>query len=646
MAKRQRLANNQADSTSSNPAPRAVKQVKGRRGKLAMFPTMNLDILFEILTYLSPIDLLHLARTSKVFRRMLISKSSAFLWRSARQNITGLPNCPPELSEPQYAALAFEGLCSGCGKKSQNIMWQFRVRLCIECRKRKFTQPYHGECKAICNMLGCGLHDLRLLLPEGSFINLNGWRTNLGYYVPQVEALLKAIPKLSPAELPGFVADLCQKTQTINEHAALCEAWHESVVRSRGLEIEDLRQDRGKLLEAKLVEEGWGDVIKYFGWERLSVNTKLISQPKALTARIWQNIYKPLTACMEQWRELMMEETLYSPRRRIFVEAWGQFVASLPSPSSSSACLPLPADVDICSFGPIDDIIRSPPEISADAIHLQLMQAFPQVFVLVRQWHVDVARNLASLLPGFAPSDGPEAIFARLQLAKSVFHCKNSRYCKMYYALRYPEILFHPCVLYGPLIRRTLTIPEEIEWAMANALNGRPLNIQNFLEVHERTEAVANIMASCGKDPDTTTKEEMDSLDPRVACQLCKECGKEVFMTWQTAVQHGCNHGGFHSCTWRMADKAEEEYIKAREGPAVLYHCPPEKYVYYCVRCPRRVPSWGRQDLEKVKNHLLMMHDVLEPLEGIDYAFDSNIVPVLMKGVVATNVEGDVHKGL
>ena len=63
---------------------------------------------------MEPLELLHLARTSKDFRFLLMSRQSALLWQGARQNIEGLPDCPPFLSEPEFANLLFGTSCHVC----------------------------------------------------------------------------------------------------------------------------------------------------------------------------------------------------------------------------------------------------------------------------------------------------------------------------------------------------------------------------------------------------------------------------------------------------------------------------------------------------------------------------------------------------
>jgi hypothetical protein len=75
-------------------------------------PTQKLtDASIQILSFLYPMDLLNLSRTSKDFRNLLLQRSSAAAWKAARLQVDGLPDCPPDLSEPQYANLAFYPHC-------------------------------------------------------------------------------------------------------------------------------------------------------------------------------------------------------------------------------------------------------------------------------------------------------------------------------------------------------------------------------------------------------------------------------------------------------------------------------------------------------------------------------------------------------
>lgn len=90
---------------------------------------MPLDILFEvrravsqfrrtlltgrlqIFAHLSPYDLLKLARTTKAFRRLLMNQASISVWKAAFQGVPGLPPCPLDMAEPEWANLVFSPHC-------------------------------------------------------------------------------------------------------------------------------------------------------------------------------------------------------------------------------------------------------------------------------------------------------------------------------------------------------------------------------------------------------------------------------------------------------------------------------------------------------------------------------------------------------
>ena len=83
----------------------------------------------QIFSYLEPLDLLHLARTNKTFRLMLMSKRVARLsWVQARANVIGVPQCPEDFSEPAFADLLFDDYCH-VGTANPSVL--FTSLLCI-----------------------------------------------------------------------------------------------------------------------------------------------------------------------------------------------------------------------------------------------------------------------------------------------------------------------------------------------------------------------------------------------------------------------------------------------------------------------------------------------------------------------------------
>ncbi|KAA1473030.1 hypothetical protein DENSPDRAFT_839441 [Dentipellis sp. KUC8613] len=95
---------------------------------------MPLDVLYEILSLLAPVDLVHLARTRKDIRAVLMSRKSSFAWKAARINNPGptVPEPPEGMCEPSWANLLFgeDKQCSKCGKdyiSNYNITFEFRL---------------------------------------------------------------------------------------------------------------------------------------------------------------------------------------------------------------------------------------------------------------------------------------------------------------------------------------------------------------------------------------------------------------------------------------------------------------------------------------------------------------------------------------
>ncbi|TEB34521.1 hypothetical protein FA13DRAFT_1486462 [Coprinellus micaceus] len=97
---------------------------------------MPLEIVFEIMSYLQPADLISLSRTSRRMREVLLSKSSRLVWRTSLSNVRGLPACPIDMAEPQFVNLIFGQNCQFCGKSGvKDIYWTCRARCCSNCVK-------------------------------------------------------------------------------------------------------------------------------------------------------------------------------------------------------------------------------------------------------------------------------------------------------------------------------------------------------------------------------------------------------------------------------------------------------------------------------------------------------------------------------
>jgi len=71
-------------------------------------------VVHQICRYLDPFDLLQMARANRRLRSLLMSRSERMLWRLSRENLEGLPECPEDLSDPQFTELLFGKSCYVC----------------------------------------------------------------------------------------------------------------------------------------------------------------------------------------------------------------------------------------------------------------------------------------------------------------------------------------------------------------------------------------------------------------------------------------------------------------------------------------------------------------------------------------------------
>jgi hypothetical protein len=65
----------------------------------------------QIFSRLHPQDLLRISWTTKAFRHVLTTTSSRTVWMNSFASVEGLPACPDDMNEVEYANLLFNPLC-------------------------------------------------------------------------------------------------------------------------------------------------------------------------------------------------------------------------------------------------------------------------------------------------------------------------------------------------------------------------------------------------------------------------------------------------------------------------------------------------------------------------------------------------------
>ncbi|KAG6913438.1 hypothetical protein DXG01_006821 [Tephrocybe rancida] len=369
-----------ADADGSKPK----RVVRGRRGQLEQMSQLPLDILFEIFGQLDPMDILNLTRTSKALRNMLMQRSATYVWKNARSHIPGLPDCPNDMSEPEYANLVFYPYCH----VSNYLDSEDEKLQALHCRLGQANKYRDTMVNA---------HTLRQYQAEKKDLQgsaLDQWciKRRLQY-------------------------DLWLK------HAKLCEEWNQNRNEERSSWGEEIT-----LLEAGASDE------EYQEKQRLSEH-KLVKQPKALTERIWNNIKDTLVDFMEKAKARRLV-ILY----KATIKKRGQVLAAVIDTYASSQPLHsvLPSVADVASLPAFRAIIE---DLSIDeaitALHFQeAMNDFPQI---VTDWRRSKDEVLIKLINDH-PASTAKATLATLQHAGTFFKCRQ---CTG--GISYPRILVHHC---------------------------------------------------------------------------------------------------------------------------------------------------------------------------------------------------------
>ncbi|KAH0584489.1 hypothetical protein J132_04007 [Termitomyces sp. J132] len=283
-----------------------LRRVKGRRGQLEEISRMPLDILYEIFLQLDPIDILSLSRVSKSLRKILMRRSSTYIWKNARARIPGLPECPIDMSEPAYANLAFYPYCQFCLKayvSPGTILWGSRTKACKNCFAEHF-EHYPNDFPDN-------------VMPSEMILNDRGVA-----YIVNKDTLRQYLAEWKG--LQGTALDeWCTRKQSEQkireEHADKCKMWNKTRNRERSDELDNLRGQRYQAIKAKLSDLGWGEEIFHLEnstHRRLFLGHKLINQPKVLTERIWGNIKDVLIDFLEKAKARRLDKLRRDTRKK------------------------------------------------------------------------------------------------------------------------------------------------------------------------------------------------------------------------------------------------------------------------------------------------------------------------------------------
>ncbi|GJE86881.1 hypothetical protein PsYK624_029640 [Phanerochaete sordida] len=606
----------EAGPTDGDQPVSAKRNRRAGRGRKALkgngLLEMPLDAINEICSYLQPFALLMLARTTKVFRDYLMTRRAALVWKTARGNVEGLPDCPPYLAEPFYAELMFGVDCHDCGRlKEIQHMWGFNIRCCWLCRSWLFKEEgkFDQSTQQLIQSLG-----------EGSVLKLQMGEKVLRLR-KDVEKLVETFSALPPGstEWAATLEARKRRCEDMIKHGKQCKDWYcTKLIHWRAKEESDLRNERWNDILSRLRSLGWGeelDCLKKSSYYTLRKDSR-VTLAKPLTEKAWKFLEGPLVKILQDYRDSHRDyERRCTIKERLDVLAKGVEHARWTACSRNSAAF-LPTLVDLAHMDPfrslLDPDADTPTLLKPDSFDELCLQLTAHLEI----WQRKVNDSLASLVALSSPSTA-----GNLTRACVAFDCNK---CKRN-SFEFPGVVAHECLYTYNEPPRTDMLDYEIfkfskntgrlPWSSDN------LRLSSLADLNSRR----TVISACGLDPDVATSEQMDDLDARLACSTCSDGASKYIMDWRTAIYH--SHSNVSSpVKWTLIMSPLLGIVRSRER-AFKGAWDGYKLRLSCTRCS----PWSRPDLteSELERHLEKEHKVTRVSLTVPHVYPAPRPPAL-----------------
>ncbi|KAJ8520509.1 hypothetical protein ONZ45_g2690 [Pleurotus djamor] len=587
------------DDTQYKPKPvkrRKVARVDGEtkrvvprgKGKLRNLPQMPLDILFEIFGFLTPLDVLRLARTTKDFRSVLMKRSAISLWKTVFDNVPGTPEKPEDICEPAWANFLFTNHCYQCfSPRPSHTFGGHYVRFCKRCATDKEFDVRTSEVSQKLLRLGISPYDspCRVYSIAYEYEGTYAWsskhyssRSRLSYLRVDLDDFLEGYERVrqNEEERKAFLEQRKERFRLIDQRIPVYKKWFTEKHDERSAERDDIRAARFEAIQQKLSDLGWASELKTLGPSDMDTLRQLpnVKVPRPLTNRMWNKIEPEIVPLMEGFRDERLKKeraAVLKRRRQIFADVVKDYNSSQPPDS----ILPCPSDLYFLeSFAPVKTSIEEDPnevKYSAsnfDDVIAEMPRYCEEWKALCASQLIEFANNDASVKNADPPITFDEST---LQLARTVFTCT---YCDQ--AIVYPNMLGHRCFhreprLYDPRATQAMLDLKCHYWAQS----ARPL-----LRLIPAA-MISKLLQTCGFDPQTATKEDVDAGRRWVTAE--RNYVTPTVMRWRRAIQFASWFTpDVGSCILvtdesliKVYDLAELDYYetKSRNSPFICVHC-------------------------------------------------------------------------
>ncbi|KAK0463460.1 uncharacterized protein EV420DRAFT_1638396 [Desarmillaria tabescens] len=594
--KRPRVSNSACPPGNETEDPTKQKpkatRARGRLGHLEGLMDMPVDVWYEIYAHLHPLDLLHLARSTKAFRTILMSKSSLFVWKVARIS-ESLPDPRPGFSEPVWVNLLYEAICHICNKNiSRTIDFEFGARLCSKCYEDEKNIMVEDDIHVD------GTSAAILSMVPYKFGTRKPHKHKIIYLKRDVDKVKARLISLPEDQREAYSQQQRFHVKEVLKRVKACDEWIKKQSRNREKELIRLRDERKSAIYKKLVDLGYEEDLKSIRFPDSLEEHRLVKQTRPLTEKVWDNIRDEMVAFMDAVR---VKRISRERRARIF---------------SNSYSLLRPTDIQKLV---VKNILELPSEVVVDIQTFD--DVIPELPSLFREWRERVHDELLRVSGHPNPSSLTtlDQKIQWLELARNVFICKGPFHIGHQKILFYPGILSHVCCTVEEWSEdMSLTEPHDktIEWVRRkNAWVGlyddmwyrRAWNAEHLFINPRLNRMTADLIRCLGFDPDTATVQNLDEPLFYYRCKICAKKGEP---------------GDAEIYGWRaLPDDFEKLTVQSVKKNKKLkkYKMDVDDRVWCCVHC-RDLPSEVYPTrLSKIRKHLDDEHSITEPIINQDY---------------------------
>ncbi|KDR85932.1 hypothetical protein GALMADRAFT_218999 [Galerina marginata CBS 339.88] len=582
------------------------KRTRRKAGSLKDLVEMPLDVVGEIFSRLDPGDLLNLARIEKSLRAFLMSRSSISIWKRSRSNIPRLPDCPSDLSEPQYANLVFTKNCDFCLRNlsSIHISWEARVKTCTRCMHENFEAGIFDHDRGYPLSLAPFLPFMTPSKPDSDDL----------YYSNLDRLWRKGYEDAKDKE--EWLEIKLGERRDIEVHAGACAVWQKETEIARKAYKLSLVEKNKTIIVERVKKLGWEEEFAKMSEDDVmpqDIPKVTKACQKELTDRVLLNLDKLLIEHMEDFRR----ERLHRDRRAMLMErlpilkdVYQTYILSLPANALH------PTAGELFRSPVVQELINTS---SFTKAHMETI--IPILPHLTLRWQKELEDKLCQLISTACGAEYPFDPEKVLHLATTSFSCGR---CSSGKSLTHPRVLVHSCATSWSRDGCPMEVDEKacnsvLEQVYWNSRGDITFKLDDLKQMQD-------VIQMCGLDAKTTTRLEMDEANPILECIPCNDIHRgRATLKWSAVITHKHEAHKNREMKLKVLEGQEADLARARMTEEQERRYAGKNYkAMICIHCKMKGNTTG------LTLHAMKNHGIATPgREDIVPLVDSNQIPSL-----------------